>query len=130
MRNPLRSREPVEIPDRPQPTKAQKTAAYNLANGLCWWCGKPVARDGLNVQWDHRDPRAITGDDSAENLAPLHVRCHAEKTNGKGGDKTRIAKVKRQERLGEPKVKKRNSLSPRPGTKYDWSRGRYVRGES
>lgn len=108
--NPLRSREPVEIAERPALTKAQKTAAYNLANGICWWCGKPVARDGLDVRWDHRDPRAITGDDTVENLAPLHVRCHDEKTNGPTGDIARVAHVKRQSKLTEPKVRKRGGF--------------------
>ena len=59
----------VEIPDRPAPTKAQKTAAWNRENGLCWKCGKPIARDGLDVEWDHTTPRGLSGDDSADNLA-------------------------------------------------------------
>lgn len=104
--NPLRTRDPVEIADRPRPTKAQKTAAYNRANGLCWWCGKPVAPDGLDVEWDHEQPRGLTGDDSADNLAPLHVRCHEAKTFGVDGDISRVAHAKRQEKLTKPKVRK------------------------
>lgn len=104
--NPLRSREPVEISDRKAPTRAQKVAAYNASNGLCEWCGKPVAPDGPDVQWDHDNPRAISGDDSAGNLRPLHIRCHHEKTFGKDGDIARVAKVKRQAKLTAPKVRK------------------------
>jgi 5-methylcytosine-specific restriction endonuclease McrA len=102
--NPLRSRPAVEIPDRPKPTKAQKVAAWNRANGLCNWCGKPVAADGSDVQWDHDIPRELSADDSADNLAPLHVRCHAQKTSGE--DIPRIAKAKRQEKLTRPKQRK------------------------
>lgn len=102
--NPLRTREPVEIPDRPKPTKAQKVAAWNRVNGLCWWCGKPVAPDGLDVRWDHETPRELSADDSADNLAPLHVRCHDRKTYGE--DIPRIAKTKRQSKLGQPKQRK------------------------
>lgn len=108
--NPLRSRERVEILDRPKPTKAQKVAAYNAANGLCWWCGKPVAPDGLDVRWDHDSPRGISGDDSAENLRPLHVKCHDAKTHGPEGDIAAVAHVKRQEKLTAPKVRKRSGF--------------------
>jgi 5-methylcytosine-specific restriction endonuclease McrA len=104
--NPLRTRDAVEIGDRPKPTKAQKVTAWNAANGLCWWCGKPVAMDGLDVEWDHKDPRALSGNDTADNLAPLHVRCHDAKTYGKTGDIARVAKAKRQEKLTRPKVRK------------------------
>lgn len=128
--NPLRSREPVEIGERPRPTKAQKTAAWNRENGLCRWCGKPVARDGIGVEWDHWIARSISGDDSADNLVPLHVGCHGAKTYGPHGDIAKAAKTKRQQKLTEPKVRKHSSLSPRPGMKYDWSRGRYVRSET
>lgn len=104
--NPLRTREAVEIPDRPKPTKAQKVAAWNAAQGLCWWCGKPVAPDGLDVEWDHEIPRGLNGDDSTGNLKPLHPRCHDAKTHGKTGDIARVAKAKRQEKLTRPKVRK------------------------
>lgn len=110
MLNPLRSRPPVEIGERPKPTKAQRTAAYNAANGLCWWCGKPVAPDGLDVRWDHDSPRGISGDDSAENLRPLHVKCHDAKTHGPDGDIATVAHAKRQERLTRPKARKRGGF--------------------
>lgn len=113
--NPLRSRPAIEISDRKAPTKAQKVAAYNAANGLCWWCGKPVAPDGLDVRWDHDSPRGISGDDSAENLRPLHVKCHDAKTYGPEGDIATVAHAKRQEKLTAPKVRK-------PGGMRAWRR--------
>lgn len=113
--NPLRTRPPVEIGDRPKPTRAQKVEAWNRVSGLCWWCGKPVAMDGLDVEWDHEKPRGLTGDDSAANLAPLHPRCHDAKTHGKTGDIARVAKAKRQEKLTRPKVRK-------PGGFRGWRR--------
>lgn len=104
--NPLRTREPVIVPDRPKPTKAQKAEAWSKANGICWWCGKPVAHDGLSVEWDHDIPRGISADDSVANLRPLHPKCHDAKTYGKGGDISTVAKAKRQEGLTRPKVKR------------------------
>lgn len=112
--NPLRSREPVVVPERRAPTKAEKVAAYNAANGLCTWCGKPVAAGGLDVRWDHDSPRGISADDSAANLRPLHVRCHDEKTNGADGDIAKVAHVKRQERLTRPKERKRSGFRKHP----------------
>jgi hypothetical protein len=108
--NPLRSRPPVEIPDRPAPTKAQKVAAWNRENGLCWWCGKPVALEGADVAYDHRTARGLSGDDTTDNLAPMHVEpCHAAKTYGE--DIPRIAKAKRQEKLTRPKERKRSGIN-------------------
>jgi 5-methylcytosine-specific restriction endonuclease McrA len=115
--NPLRTREAVVIPDRPTPTKAQKTAAWNRENGLCRWCGKPVARDGVGVEWDHWIVRANSGDDSADNLVPLHPPCHRAKTYGPGGDRQQADKAKRQQKLTEPKVRKRSGLSKHPTLK-------------
>lgn len=105
MLNPLRSRPRVEIPDRPKLTKAQKVASWNRENGICWWCGKPVAFEGLTVEYDHKLPRELSADDSADNLYPMHApRCHGRKTQDE--DRPRITAAHRQEKLTRPKVKK------------------------
>jgi 5-methylcytosine-specific restriction protein A len=95
--NPLMTRQRVVIPPRKAPTKAEKTAAWNAANGLCELCLKPVPPEGPDVQYDHRDMREITGDDSVGNLRPVHVACHAVKTAQH--DAPLIAKIRRQEKL-------------------------------
>lgn len=124
--NPLMTRERVVIPPRKPPTKAEKIKAWNDANGICELCGKPVPPAGEGVEYDHREMRGITGDDSADNLRPVHPACHGEKTAKH--DAPRMAKTKRQEKLTQAKDKsKRSRLRPPPGTRYDWSRGRYVR---
>jgi 5-methylcytosine-specific restriction endonuclease McrA len=102
--NPLCTRPRVVIPPRKAPTKAEKVAAWNAVNGLCELCGKPVALEGLDVEYDHRDMREITGDDTVDNLRPTHVQCHRDKTSEH--DAPLIAKVRRQEALTRPKVKK------------------------
>lgn len=113
--NPLMSRERVIVPDRPQPTKAQKVAAWNRENGICWWCGKPVAQAGANVEYDHRIKRGVSGDDSADNLAPLHVGCHRAKTDGP--DAKLQAKVRGQEKMTRAKVYKPSGLRKHPTLK-------------
>lgn len=108
MLNPLRLRERVEIPDRPQPTKAQRTRVWNRENGICYLCGKPVPSEGPDVRYDHREMRGVSGDDSDANLYPTHERCHAVKTAAQ--DAPRMAKVRRQEALTKPKVRKASSF--------------------
>jgi 5-methylcytosine-specific restriction endonuclease McrA len=121
------SRERVVVPPRKDPTKTQKVAAWNRENGLCYLCGKPVALEGSGVQYDHRDGRAVSANDETDNLYPVHPVCHAPKTAKV--DTPRAAKTKRQEKLTRAKVGSKRGLSPPPGARYDWSRGRYVRDE-
>jgi hypothetical protein len=107
--NPLMSRPRVIVPDRPQPSKAMKVAAWNREGGICWWCGKPVAQAGLTVEYDHKLPRELSADDSLENLYPMHKqRCHERKTLDE--DRPRITKAHHQERLTRPKEVKRRSF--------------------
>lgn len=102
--NPLRSRPPVVIPPRKAPSRAEKVAAWNAVNGICQLCGKPVPLEGEGVQYDHEQMREISGDDSVANLRPTHTRCHIEKTATE--DAPLMAKVRRQEALTRPKVRK------------------------
>jgi hypothetical protein len=103
--NPLCTRDRVVIPDRPQPTKAQKTRVWNRENGLCYLCLKPVPPEGEGVRYDHREMREITGDDTDANLFPTHTACHTRKTSEH--DAPRIAKVRRQEAMTKAKVKRK-----------------------
>lgn len=120
--NPLMSRPRVVIPDRPTATKAQKTAAWSRENGICWWCGKPVAAAGPGVEYDHRLKRGVSADDSTANLYPLHTKCHREKTDGP--DAKLQSKVRGQERLTEAKVP---SGRPIPKHVDPWGKRRWAR---
>jgi 5-methylcytosine-specific restriction endonuclease McrA len=111
------SRQRVIVPDRPQPTKPQKVAAWNRENGICWWCGKPVPQSGPAVEYDHRIKRGVSADDSADNLCPLHVACHRAKTDGP--DAKLQSKVRGQEKMTKAKERK-------PGGFRGW---RNMRGE-
>jgi hypothetical protein len=116
--NPLRTREPVIVPDRPALTKPQKVAIWNRENGICWYCLKPVAQDGQGVTYDHKTPRALNGSDDPEGIFPIHTRpCNELKTNGKTGDIARVAKAKRQEKLTRPKERKRSGFRQHPTLK-------------
>lgn len=109
MLNPLRSKPPVEIPDRPTLSKRERVAIWNAQNGLCPRCLKPVALSGLDVHYDHDDAREVSGDDSLGNLRAMHVRCHREKTSTE--DVPRITKAHHQEKLTRPKERKRSGFN-------------------
>lgn len=115
MHNPLMSRPRVIVPDRAAPTKAQKVAAWKRENGLCYLCGKPVALEGSGVEYDHRDGRAVSANDSTANLYPVHPVCHAPKTAKL--DIPRAAKTKRQEQLTRAKVRKPGGFRKDPNFK-------------
>lgn len=61
-------------------------------NEKCRMCQCDI--DGASgLEWDHRIPLAIGGDDALDNLEPLCIRCHRTKTKG---DQATIAKTRRQ----------------------------------
>lgn len=92
-----RDPEPVEIPDRPKPTPAQKRRAWEAAGGICWLCTKPVPQTGHEVQYDHRHQRALSADDSDDNLAPLHTEpCHRLKTAADARTRAKVYRVKKK----------------------------------
>ena len=71
---------------------SRRARIFANAGGVCHICGEPI--DGIRDAWEveHIIPYALTRDDTDENLAPAHARCHAVKTKQ---DVTRIAKAKR-----------------------------------
>lgn len=102
--NPLMSRERVVVPKRGDLTKTQKAAIWRAQNGICPRCLKPVALEGLGVQYDHDNPREISADDSLGNMAAMHTACHAEKTSAR--DRPMIDKAHRQVDLTRAKQDK------------------------
>jgi 5-methylcytosine-specific restriction endonuclease McrA len=69
--------------------------------------------DGTSgLEWDHRVPLAIGGEDELSNLEPLCIRCHRTKTKT---DVATIAKAtrQRQRNLGIRKPKARISSPPK-----------------
>lgn len=73
-------------------TVLQRAAIFDAHNGICHICGCKI--DGTREAWEleHIVAYALTRDDSDENLAPAHVKCHRTKTDT---DVKAIAKSKR-----------------------------------
>jgi hypothetical protein len=82
---------PVEIAPRKM-TPARRARIFAAAQGLCGVCGWKIMPD---TPWiaDHRIPLEISGDDSDDNLQPIHADpCNKTKT---ARDQADIAKAKR-----------------------------------
>ena len=59
-----------------QPLK--KVYAILIACGhypICPWCNKPIYNIN-DFSWDHITPRALGGEDSLDNLQPMHKHCN------------------------------------------------------
>ena len=74
---------------------SRRARIFEAHKGQCHICGERI--DGTREKWEveHVVPYALTRDDSDDNLAPAHERCHATKTPD---DVRKIAKAKRVHR--------------------------------
>lgn len=114
--NPIMSRERVIVPPRPSLSRADKVKIWNAQNGICPRCLKPVALEGLGVEYDHDVPRELSADDSLGNLYAMHKSpCHERKTLDE--DRPRITKAHRQEALTRPKVQRPGGFRLHPTLK-------------
>ena len=100
---------------RMSPTR--RLRIFEAHAGRCHICGERI--DGTRERWEaeHVVPYALTRDDSDGNLAPAHVRCHAEKTTG---DAATIAKAERVSRKHSGAHRPRSTV---PGSRASrWKR--------
>lgn len=99
------AREPVQPEPRRAMTSARKARIHASRNGVCWLCGKPVPVSGPDVRFDHKLPLELGGSDDDANIWPIHREpCDRLKTQA---DAKRIAKMRRQARMQEPKAPSR-----------------------
>lgn len=73
-------------------TTLQRAALFEGCGGVCHICGEVIDAPREAWELDHRIPYELTRDDSDENLAPAHDRCHRDKTRD---DVAVIAKARR-----------------------------------
>jgi hypothetical protein len=105
----VRRGEEVSRDARRAMTPARKRRIHQMRGGVCGDCGDPVPVDGPGVVYDHRIALWIKGSDADEAFWPLCEGCNDKKTNGKGGDLSTIAKIKRIQKKhgGETQPSKR-----------------------
>ena len=91
-------------------TKATKAAAFLRANGHCeCGCGLKIMI-GDAVEFDHKIPAALGGDNNLENCVCMLKKHHSEKTRSKAIDSN--SSIARATRLAE----KRMGLRPKRST--------------
>lgn len=75
-------------------TAKTKGLAFQRAGGCCEQCG--IKLQAGRIEYDHRIPCALGGDNSLDNCVVLCYACHRSKTSC--DDIPRIAKANRQHR--------------------------------
>lgn len=75
-------------------SRTERVNLFKAHDGICHICGRPI-QAGEKWEWSHPRPLALGGDDTLENSAPAHFRCHRDWTAKE--DQPRIAKAKVQE---------------------------------
>jgi 5-methylcytosine-specific restriction protein A len=84
-----------------------------------------VKRDSWEA--DHIIRRVLSGDDSAENIAPAHTKCHRGKDSKTSQDIRENAKGKRVRNKATGVERKSGFLQSAKGAKFNWQTGRYER---
>jgi 5-methylcytosine-specific restriction endonuclease McrA len=82
-------------------TPARKRRLHAQHNGLCTYCSQETEVMGPTVVYDHEIPLELGGADDDSNLGPIHASpCNKIKT---AADIRQIAKMRRQEKMDDPK---------------------------
>jgi len=77
---------PYHVEPRKPLTNKQRLEMFIRHKGICCLCGYKI--DGVRQMWDeHINPLWLSGDNSAENRAPAHVKCAREKTAKEAGQR-------------------------------------------
>lgn len=117
-------------------TKATKRNALRRSGMLCEAVGRMYGLEAdrrceadlaYGVEFDHIDLDANSRDNSLDNCAAVCVRCHSWKT--RKHDIPKAAKTVRQQDRARGIKKPSTFRKPPPGTKFNWSKGRYERAE-
>ena len=94
-----------EVEKRRRFRPADIQARYLEQGGCCALCPLEI---GERFIADHRVPRALGGKTNKANLDLICVACDLEKTFGKGGDISRIAKTNRLIRKSDPATRRQS----------------------
>lgn len=83
---------PYSVEPRKPLTNKQRMEMFVRHKGVCCICGHKI--DGVRQAWDeHINPLWLSGDNSAENRAPAHVKCAREKTSKEATERSQGRKA-------------------------------------
>lgn len=115
--------DPYVVEPRKPLSPKQKLRMFIEQSGICCICGHKI--NGVKEAWDeHVNPLWLNGDNSAPNRSPAHNKCARAKS---GAETTQRAKIRSTAEKHFGAKKQRSSLAKKPGTRFDWSKGRYTR---
>lgn len=106
----------AKIPDR------VKLRIWEREGGRCWLSGRKIM-PGEAYDFDHKIALCNGGTHSEDNLAPALKDKHREKTASDVAERAKVDRL-RKRHVG---IKKPSTFRKPSGSRFDWSRGRYVR---
>lgn len=121
------TRSPWHHEPRKALSEQQAAKLFVEHEGRCWRCQRKIlAGDDWTV--GHKKALECGGTNDWDNLAP---ECSFCKPKADAKDHAQAGKQRRSatKHFLPKSMRRKSALSKRQGTKYDWSRGRYVREE-
>jgi 5-methylcytosine-specific restriction protein A len=84
--------DPYRVEPRKPLTNKQRLEMFVRHKGICCLCGYKI--NGVREMWDeHINPLWLSGDNSAENRAPAHVKCARQKTSKEATEKAKSERI-------------------------------------
>lgn len=105
-------------------TKQRRVRIFLSRNGKCWRCGVQIRAHVDRWIIEHPEALNLGGSDNDAELWPAHERCGIEKTKE---DAAKIAKRNSIIDSGYAGRERGSGFRRPPGSKFNWSRGRYER---
>lgn len=109
--------------DDSKPTRDCKLRILERQDNKCALTGH-VFVAGDNIEFDHKTPIWLGGENREKNLQAVLGSAHKRKTQAEATVRAKVKNQKAKHLLGR---KKSRGFQRPPGTKYNWQRGRYER---
>jgi 5-methylcytosine-specific restriction endonuclease McrA len=112
------SADPFAVTPRKRFSVKERLALFQKAGGKCCLCGGKI--DAAREKWivEHVRPLWCDGDNSADNVAPAHAKCAAEKTTKEARERGKV----RRSALRHMGVKTRKGKPMPGGRDSQWKR--------
>lgn len=109
-------------------TEQQAAKLFLEHDGRCWRCGNKIGVTELRRNWTvgHKLALELGGDNSWANLGPECELCKpvVDAADHKAAGHARRVATKH---IIPKSMRKKSALSKKPGFKFDWRAGRYVK---
>jgi len=86
-------------------SKKERATLFSEHGGICYLCGGSI-KIGEAWEIEHKRPLSMGGDNSPENLALAHVKCHASKTASEAAPRAKADRLRAKHNGTYPKSKR------------------------